>query len=232
MTIEQTLTDQERLAHLTRPAARTRRAGRLRRHRDPFPITGWDALVWVVGNATQAAPYYQAVYGMELVAYAGPSTGLRDHHSYVLAAGRPASCSTGRSSRPARCSPAGWHGDGISDIALEVPDVDRCIEHARGPARPSSRNRTTCPTSIGTVRIAAIATYGDTAAHAGRSIALHAAPTCPATWPSSGSPARQRRSALPGRRPRRRQRRARPDGRMGRVLQPGHGLHQHGRVRR
>ena len=23
------------------------------------------------------------------------------------------------------------HGDGISDIALEVPDVDRCVAHAR-----------------------------------------------------------------------------------------------------
>ena len=51
---------------------------------DPFPITGWDGLVWVVGNATQAALFYQVVYGMELVAYAGPETGLRDHHSYVL----------------------------------------------------------------------------------------------------------------------------------------------------
>ena len=25
---------------------------------DPFPVTGWDALVWSVGNATQAALLY------------------------------------------------------------------------------------------------------------------------------------------------------------------------------
>ena len=25
--------------------------------RDPFPVTGWDAVVFVVGNATQAAHY-------------------------------------------------------------------------------------------------------------------------------------------------------------------------------
>ena len=42
--------------------------------RDPFPISGWDALVWTVGNATQAAQFFQAVYGMQLVAYAGPET--------------------------------------------------------------------------------------------------------------------------------------------------------------
>ena len=43
---------------------------------DPFPITGWDGLVWIVGNATQAALFYQVVYSMELVAYAGPETGV------------------------------------------------------------------------------------------------------------------------------------------------------------
>ncbi|MDF2747676.1 MAG: hpd [Propionibacteriaceae bacterium] len=35
---------------------------------DPFPVTGWDAIVWVVGNATQTAQHYQAALGMELVA--------------------------------------------------------------------------------------------------------------------------------------------------------------------
>ena len=54
---------------------------------DPFPVTGWDAVVWSVGNATQAALAYQLAYGMELVAYAGPETGNRDHHAYVLRSG-------------------------------------------------------------------------------------------------------------------------------------------------
>src|SRR5687767_15952877 len=54
---------------------------------DPFPVTGWDAVVWAVGNATQTALLYQSVYGMELVAYSGPATGNRDHHAYVLRSG-------------------------------------------------------------------------------------------------------------------------------------------------
>src|SRR5450759_4940390 len=28
--------------------------------RDPFPVIGWDALVFVVGNATQASHYFQS----------------------------------------------------------------------------------------------------------------------------------------------------------------------------
>jgi len=55
--------------------------------KDPFPVTGWDALVFVVGNATQTAHYYQSAYGMELVAYSGPETGNRDHKAFVLKSG-------------------------------------------------------------------------------------------------------------------------------------------------
>ena len=54
---------------------------------DPFPVSGWDALVWVVGNATQTAHFYQSALGMELVSYSGPETGNRDHLAYVLESG-------------------------------------------------------------------------------------------------------------------------------------------------
>ncbi len=42
--------------------------------KDVFPVTGWDSIVFVVGNATQTAHYFQSAWGMELVAYSGPST--------------------------------------------------------------------------------------------------------------------------------------------------------------
>ena len=51
---------------------------------DPFPVTALDAVVFVVGNATQTAHYYQAVFGMDLVAYCGPETGSHEFKSYVL----------------------------------------------------------------------------------------------------------------------------------------------------
>ena len=69
-----------------------------------------------------------------------------------------------RSTRTARCSTTtARHGDGVVDIALEVPDVDRCVR-----ARPSRRAPPVLdePHDVtdehGTVRLAAIATYGDT----------------------------------------------------------------------
>jgi len=164
MTIEQTLTEQERLANLSLEQLREL-VGLVEYDevKDPFPITGWDALVWTVGNATQAAAFYQLVYGMELVAYAGPSTGLRDHHSYVLQSGACRFVLNGpvepSSDLVARL---GKHGDGISDIALQVPDVDRCIEHARKSGATILDEPHDLTDDHGTVRIGAIAAYGDT----------------------------------------------------------------------
>ncbi|GAA1246503.1 4-hydroxyphenylpyruvate dioxygenase [Pseudonocardia aurantiaca] len=164
MSIEQTLTDQERLAELDLDQLR-QLVGLVEYDAgsDPFPVTGWDAVVWAVGNATQAALFYQLVYGMELVAYSGPETGNRDHHAYVLRSGAvrfvlkggvdPASPLLEHHRR---------HGDGIVDIALEVPDVDRCVDHARRQGAVVLEEPHDVTDEHGTVRVAAIGTYGDT----------------------------------------------------------------------
>jgi 4-hydroxyphenylpyruvate dioxygenase len=47
--------------------------------KDPFPVRAMDAIVFVAGNATQTAWFYQVAFGMRLVAYSGPETGNRDH---------------------------------------------------------------------------------------------------------------------------------------------------------
>src|SRR5688500_17833362 len=54
---------------------------------DPCAVTGSDAEVWAVGNASRAASFYQTASCMDLVAYSGPETGHRDHHAYVLESG-------------------------------------------------------------------------------------------------------------------------------------------------
>ena len=54
------------------------------------------------------------------------------------------------------------HGDGVVDIALEVPDVDRCIAQARTAGATVVREPEDVTDEHGTVRIAAIATYGET----------------------------------------------------------------------
>src|SRR3954447_5247248 len=133
MTVEQTLTDEERLAGLDLDQLKQLvglveydGAG------DPFPLLGLDAVVWAAGNATQSAHYFQSAFGMELTAFSGPTTGNRDHHAYVLTSGAvrfvmkgavdPASGLADHHRR---------HGDGVIDVSLAVPDVDKCIAHAR-----------------------------------------------------------------------------------------------------
>ncbi|HEX4254168.1 MAG TPA: 4-hydroxyphenylpyruvate dioxygenase, partial [Streptosporangiaceae bacterium] len=98
-----------------------------------------------------------------LVAYSGPETGQRDHQSYVLRSGAVRFVLQGA---VAPDSPVAdhqrRHGDGISDIALEVPDVDRCVEHARAQGATVVEEPHDVSDDHGTVRMAAIAAYGDT----------------------------------------------------------------------
>ncbi|MFD9120869.1 4-hydroxyphenylpyruvate dioxygenase [Streptomyces bottropensis] len=164
MSIEQTLTSQERLAELDLEQLK-QLVGLVEydAEGDPFPVTGWDAVVWSVGNATQAALYFQTVFGMELVAYSGPETGNRDHHAFVLRSGAIRFVLKGGVSPD---SPLldhhRRHGDGVIDIALEVPDVDRCVAHARKQGATVLEEPHDTTDEHGTVRTAAIATYGET----------------------------------------------------------------------
>ncbi len=130
---------------------------------DPFPVIGWDALVWVVGNAVQTAHFFQSAFGMELIAYSGPETGNRDHHAYVLKSGAARFVVMGAyDPQSLLADHHRRHGDGIVDIALQVPDVDKCIAHAAAAGATVLEWPHDLTDDNGTVRIAALATYGDT----------------------------------------------------------------------
>ncbi|MDN5766224.1 MAG: 4-hydroxyphenylpyruvate dioxygenase [Humibacillus sp.] len=131
--------------------------------KDVFPVTGWDAIVFVSGNATQSAQYYQNTWGMELVAYSGPENGNRDHKAYVLKSGSIRFVIKGAVEPDSPLADHHRrHGDGVVDIALEVPDVDRCIAQARRAGATVLEEPTDHTDEHGTVRTAAIATYGET----------------------------------------------------------------------
>ena len=130
---------------------------------DPFPVTGWDAVVFIVGNATQTAHYYQSALGMELVGYNGPEAGNRDHVGYVLKSGSCRFVVTGGVALDSSLlDHHRAHGDGVSDIALEVPDVDKCVAQARRQGARILVEPHDETDEHGTVRMAAIAAYGDT----------------------------------------------------------------------
>jgi 4-hydroxyphenylpyruvate dioxygenase len=131
--------------------------------KDPFPVRAMDAVVFAAGNATQTAWYYQTAFGMRLVAYSGPETGNRDHKSFVLKSGSARFVINGG---VAPDSPLldhhRKHGDGVTDLALEVADVDQCIAHARAQGATVLEEPHDVSDEHGTIRRAAIATYGET----------------------------------------------------------------------
>ncbi|WP_020421489.1 4-hydroxyphenylpyruvate dioxygenase [Amycolatopsis sp. ATCC 39116] len=130
---------------------------------DPFPVKSLDAVVFIAGNATQTAWYYQHAFGMRLVAYAGPETGQPDHKAFVLKSGSARFVITGgvRPDSPL-LDHHRRHGDGVVDLALEVSDVDKCVAHARAQGATVLEEPHDVSDEHGTVRRAAIATYGET----------------------------------------------------------------------
>ncbi len=130
---------------------------------DPFPVIGMDHIRFAVGNARQAAHFYSSAFGMTCVAYRGPEQGQRDVAEYVLTAGKARFVFTGevRAGSSIGASVAA-HGDGVVDLALEVPDVDVAYAYAVGHGAVGLDEPHDLTDEHGTVRAAAIATYGET----------------------------------------------------------------------
>jgi 4-hydroxyphenylpyruvate dioxygenase len=130
---------------------------------DPFPVTSMDAVVFAVGNAKQAAHYYSTAFGMTCVAYAGPETGRRDYASYVLRSGSARFVLNG----PVRAGTelvhhVARHGDGVVDLALEVPDAYEAFGYAVQHGATPVEEPMVFEDEHGKVVRAAIAAYGDT----------------------------------------------------------------------
>ncbi|HCT81831.1 MAG TPA: 4-hydroxyphenylpyruvate dioxygenase [Micromonosporaceae bacterium] len=130
---------------------------------DPFPVKGIDHVAFLVGNAKQAAHFYATAFGMTLVAYRGPEQGYRDYAEYLLSSGTARFLLRGAVHSDAPGSEHHVkHGDGVTEIALEVPDVDAAYRHAVSKGAKGLQEPTSEKDEHGTVRVAAIATYGET----------------------------------------------------------------------
>ncbi|GII52954.1 4-hydroxyphenylpyruvate dioxygenase [Planotetraspora thailandica] len=130
---------------------------------DNFPVNGMDAVVFAVGNAKQAAHYYSTAFGMRLVAYRGPETGSPDEVAYVLVSGS-ARFELRGSVRPdtALAKHVADHGDGVIDLAIEVPDAEAAYRHALERGATGLVEPHVVEDDHGKVTISAIATYGET----------------------------------------------------------------------
>ncbi len=130
---------------------------------DFLPLNGTDHIEFYVGNAKQAAYYYRAAFGMRLIAYSGPETGMRDRASYVLEQGKirfvfttPLVPGNGIAEH------INLHGDGVREIALWVDDADSAFRETTRRGATPVLEPTTFEDEHGQARIAAIAAYGDT----------------------------------------------------------------------
>jgi 4-hydroxyphenylpyruvate dioxygenase len=130
---------------------------------DFLPINGTDFVEFYVGNARQAAYYYQAAFGFQPIAYAGPETGQRDWASYVLGQGKIRLVL----STPLR--PGGpmndylnAHGDGVKVLALWVDDARAAYTETTRRGAKTYLEPTELQDEYGIAVLSGIYTYGET----------------------------------------------------------------------
>jgi 4-hydroxyphenylpyruvate dioxygenase len=132
-------------------------------HQDFLPLEGTDYVEFYVGNACQSAYFYRAAFGMKLVAYAGPETGLRDRASYVLQQGKVRFVlTTALRSNSEIAQHVHKHGDGVHTIALVVQDAASAWRETTSRGATSIEAPKTHTDEHGQVVTASIAAYGDT----------------------------------------------------------------------
>jgi 4-hydroxyphenylpyruvate dioxygenase len=130
---------------------------------DFMPIKGWDHIEFYVGNARQAAVYYQATFGFVPVAYSGLETGVRDRTSYVMQQGKIRFVlTTALTPDSPIAQHVLLHGDGVKDIALQVPDAEKAYKEALARGARSAMEPTVLKDDFGQVKRSAIYTYGET----------------------------------------------------------------------
>jgi 4-hydroxyphenylpyruvate dioxygenase len=130
---------------------------------DFLPLKGTDHVEMYVGNAKQTAYFYMNAFGFELVAYAGPETGVRDRVSYVLQQGKIRFVITGAMSPDSPIADhVKKHGDGVKVLALWVDDAEQAFYETMKRGAKESAKPQTLKDADGEVVVSSICTYGET----------------------------------------------------------------------
>ncbi|MCW5961829.1 MAG: 4-hydroxyphenylpyruvate dioxygenase [Pyrinomonadaceae bacterium] len=131
--------------------------------KNPLGLKKIHHVEFYVGNAKQAEFYYRKAFGFSRVAYSGLETGNRETASYVMRQNRVNFVlTTPLTPEHDAAEHIKQHGDGVRDIAFLVEDADHAFNEAvkRG-AKPHIEPHEWSDEN-GSVRKAAIHTYGDT----------------------------------------------------------------------
>jgi 4-hydroxyphenylpyruvate dioxygenase len=132
-------------------------------NQDFLPIIGTDHIEFYVGNAKQAAYFYQHAFGFELIAYAGPETGIKDRASFVLKQDKIVFVFTTSLYPDTEIAKHVYkHGDGVKVLALQVQDAEKSFYETMQRGAVEVSPPTTLRDEFGEVKMASIKTYGDT----------------------------------------------------------------------
>ncbi len=130
---------------------------------DFLPIKGYDHVEFYVGNAKQAAHFYDRTMGFRPVSKRGLETGSRDRASYVMQQGQVRFVFTsayGPDHEIARhCA---LHGDGVKAIGLTVASVEAALREAKSRGAIVVRPATAEEDEHGTLITGEIKYAGDT----------------------------------------------------------------------
>lgn len=130
---------------------------------DFLPLLGTDYIEFYVGNAKQSAHFYENAFGFELIAYAGPETGVKDRASYVLRQGKIRLVLTTALQANSEISEhVRRHGDGVKVMALWVEDARKAYHETLSRGAESAGTLRVLHDENGEVVMASIKTYGDT----------------------------------------------------------------------
>lgn len=130
---------------------------------DFLPINGTDYVEFYCGNAKQSAYFYQAAFGFELIAYAGPETGVRDRASYVLKQDKiRLVLTTSLEPNSEVAKHVMQHGDGVKVLALWVDDAEKSFNETVSRGAEIAEEPKILKDDFGQVKVASIKTYGET----------------------------------------------------------------------
>lgn len=130
---------------------------------DFLPLNGTDYIEFYVGNAKQAALFYENVFGFEIIAYSGPETGVRNRASYVLKQGKIRLVLTASMFPESEIADhVRKHGDGVKVMALWVDDATKSFRNTISRGAIPIENPKKISDKHGEVITASIKTYGDT----------------------------------------------------------------------
>lgn len=132
-------------------------------HTDFLPLRGYDHVEFYVGNAKQAAHFYDKAFGFKPVAKLGLETGCRDRSSYVMQQGQVRFVLTSAlvpDHEVARhCA---LHGDGAKVVALETTDIASAMREVTARGATVLQQAEAFEDEYGVLRTGIIKYAGDT----------------------------------------------------------------------